>query len=381
MTIAALCSCAVLAAGCGSSGTDRSTAGNTASSGAPGTTAGTGATGAQPGDRSVDVYFTAGEQFQPVERDLPGPAGSPAPALKALLAGPSSQEAKGSDDTRSAIPGGTSLQGLRVTPTGKAVVKVTPRFTAGIPARASRRTVAQQQELDARLGQVVYTVSQYDGVRSAKVISGGVSAPTVTTSDYEKPPGGPPPARKPKGDRQAGARQIQQRLAALTYLPKNAVDGVYGYQTQMAVTAFQAWQGLDRDGVAGPLTKAALAKAHRPKPSSNGPSRRIEVYRDKGVTLLVKGGKVVRAIHTSSGGPGTETPSGTYSVFRKELQSWSVPFSTWLPYASYFNQGIAFHEYPDVAPYPVSHGCVRVPAPEAKRVYRFAKLGTTVVVY
>ena len=68
-------------------------------------------------------------------------------------------------------------------------------------------------------------------------------------------------------------------------------------------------------------------------------------------------------------------------MFRKELKSWSVPFQVWLPYASYFNNGIAFHEYPDVPVYPASHGCVRVPAPEAPGVYRFAKLGTTVIVY
>ena len=58
-----------------------------------------------------------------------------------------------------------------------------------------------------------------------------------------------------------------------------------------------------------------------------------------------------------------------------------MPFQTWLPYASYFNRGIAFHEYPDVPTYPASHGCVRVPAPEAPCVYRFAKLGTAVVVF
>ncbi len=70
------------------------------------------------------------------------------------------------------------------------------------------------------------------------------------------------------------------------------------------------------------------------------------------MTLLVEAGRTKRAIHVSSGAPGTITPSGRYEVFRKELQSWSVPFQTWLPYASYFNNGIAFHEYPDVPTYP-----------------------------
>ena len=82
------------------------------------------------------------------------------------------------------------------------------------------------------------------------------------------------------------------------------------------------------------------------------------------MTLLVEGGRTKRAIHTFSGAPGTITPSGRYEVFRKELQSWSVPFQTWLPYASYFNNGIAFHEYPDVPDLP---GVARMrPRPRAR---------------
>jgi lipoprotein-anchoring transpeptidase ErfK/SrfK len=107
----------------------------------------------------------------------------------------------------------------------------------------------------------------------------------------------------------------------------------------------------------------------------------MEVYRDKGVALLIAHDRVKRAIHVSPGAPGTSTPAGTFEVYRKENPSWSVPFQVWLPYASYFTGGIAFHEYPDVPPYPASHGCVRVPSPEAPGVYRFAKLGTSVIVY
>ena len=70
-----------------------------------------------------------------------------------------------------------------------------------------------------------------------------------------------------------------------------------------------------------------------------------------------------------------------YAVTRKEVRSWSVPFQVWLPYASYFVGGIAFHEYPEVPPYPASHGCVRVPSPDAREVYDFASLNTAVLVY
>jgi peptidoglycan hydrolase-like protein with peptidoglycan-binding domain len=235
--------------------------------------------------------------------------------------------------------------------------------------------------LAARLGQVTYTATQFADVRAARVVAGGtlVNA-AVSRADYAEPTAKPAAISKPKGPKLPGTRQVQTKLAKLAYLPKNAVDGRAGYQTQEAVIAFQAWNGLGRDGVVGPATSAALKTATRPQPQAGGAAKRIEVYRDKGVALLIDGGRLVRAIHVSSGGPATPTPSGTYKVFRKELNSWSVPFSSWLPYASYFNNGIAFHEYADVPAYPASHGCVRVPAPEAKYVYDFAAVGTAVVV-
>ena len=236
-------------------------------------------------------------------------------------------------------------------------------------------------ELNARLGQVTYTLTQFPKVKRTKVVAGGTPVepePTLERTDYAKPKGGPKRLSRPKGERGSSVKALQERLAELRYLPKRAVDGVDGYRTQQAVIAFQSWRGLERDGVVGPATTAALAKASTPSSKADGPARRIEVYRDKGVALLISHDKVKRAIHVSSGGPGNETPSGTYSVFRKELQSWSVPFQTWLPYASYFNNGIAFHEYPDVPTYPASHGCVRVPAPEAPGVYKFAAIDTAV---
>jgi lipoprotein-anchoring transpeptidase ErfK/SrfK len=51
-----------------------------------------------------------------------------------------------------------------------------------------------------------------------------------------------------------------------------------------------------------------------------------------------------------------------------------------MPYAAYFRGGIATHESPDVPSYPASHGCVRLPAGEAERVYRFVEVGTPVAV-
>jgi hypothetical protein len=177
------------------------------------------------------------------------------------------------------------------------------------------------------------------------------------------------------------ARQAQLRLVALRYLPADAVSGRWDYRTSQAVMALQGWQGLTRDGVVGPRTREELQIASAPSPRPAGTGRVIEVYRSTGVTLLVDGSRLVRAVHSSSGKPGFQTPAGTYRVFRKERNSWSHSYSVWLPYASYFNRGIALHASATVPSVPASHGCIRISAPEAAFVYEFAKFGTRVVVY
>lgn len=325
------------------------------------------------GTEQVKVYSTEGEQFDPVEKEVPS-ADAPEAATEALLDVPAD---------RTYIPQGTEVEGVDVKPSGEAVVELSDEFLGDIPADPQRRTRRQTEAVEGRVAQVAYTLTSLKDVDRVEVRSGGIAvAPAKDRADFAEPARTPPPP--PAGGRYgaqvSGTRSLQQRLAELSYLPQSGVDGVLGYQTEQAVMAFQSWEGLDRDGVAGPATKAALATAKRPRTSVKRPKRLIEVRIGKGVVLLVRKGRVVRTIHSSAGSPGNDTPTGRYSVFRKELMSWSVPFSTWLPYASYFNNGIAFHEYPDVPPYPASHGCVRIPAPEAPLVYRFATMGTVVVV-
>jgi len=327
-------------------------------------------------ERPARLYFTAGEQMKPV----PGP-GSPQAAARALLTGPPE---RAEADLETEIPDGTQVESVSVED-GTATVRVTSEFIRGIPARPELQTANQRSQLDARLAQVTYTLTGVEGVERARVLAGGVPVgDTRSREDFAKPGPQAPKSKlgdpQPRGRPSRGVRAVQERLAQLRYLPKGAVDGIDGYRTRQAVVAFQAWEGLERDGIAGPLTKAALTDARRPQPQGDGPGRRLEVYRKRGVTLLIKRDRTKRAIHTSSGAPGYTTPSGRFEVFRKEVNSWSVPYQVWLPWASYFNAGIAFHAYPDVPPHPASHGCVRVPEPEAEHVYDFARIGTPVIV-
>jgi len=59
------------------------------------------------------------------------------------------------------------------------------------------------------------------------------------------------------GSRGSEVTNIQKRLKSWGYY-KDAVDGIYGYQTYKAVRLFQYKNGLKVDGVAGPETLSAL---------------------------------------------------------------------------------------------------------------------------
>lgn len=177
----------------------------------------------------------------------------------------------------------------------------------------------------------------------------------------------------------ASPRATQERLIELGWLPKGATSGTWDAKTTQALMGFQGWVGLTRSGSLDRPTFVRLQAATRP--SARARTAGIEVHIGRQVALLVdKDGVVRRAFHVSTGKTGN-TPRGRYSVYRKERMSWSVPFSSWMPYSLYFTGGFALHEYPDVPGYPASHGCVRMPAHEAPIAYAFAGIGTPVRVY
>ena len=64
----------------------------------------------------------------------------------------------------------------------------------------------------------------------------------------------------------------QQQLIALAILPSTAADSKYGPGTAAGVRRFQESQGLIVDGVAGPVTLAALAAAVAAGPATTPPT-------------------------------------------------------------------------------------------------------------
>jgi lipoprotein-anchoring transpeptidase ErfK/SrfK len=160
------------------------------------------------------------------------------------------------------------------------------------------------------------------------------------------------------GDSGAAVLALQRRLTDLGY-SLGATDGQYGTSTQHAVIAFQKAARLTlRDGVAGPVTLAALDRDSRLRPRSTS-GRVVEVDLALQLLLVAVDGRVQWVMDTSTGSvPGT-TPAGRFTVLRQVDGYDPGPLGV-LYRPKYFVGGVAVHGYPTVPPYPASHGCVRV---------------------
>jgi peptidoglycan hydrolase-like protein with peptidoglycan-binding domain len=182
---------------------------------------------------------------------------------------------------------------------------------------------------------------------------------------------------------------LQQRLHDLGYW-LGQPDGSYGQLTRQAVMAFQKYEGLSRDGVAGPATQERLAGASRPTARGGGG---LEIDLERQVLLVVDGGQVRWALNTStgngeaydspSGGTGVaRTPTGQFTVEREIDGLREAPLGT-LYRPKYFQGGIAIHGSGSIPAHPASHGCARVTNSAMDMLWSSgaAAIGTPVWVY
>ncbi len=79
----------------------------------------------------------------------------------------------------------------------------------------------------------------------------------------------------------------------------------------------------------------------------------------------------------SSGKPSTPTVLGSFRVYRKTPGT----NSHGMVHSSYFIGGYAIHGYVSVPTFPASHGCVRVPIPNARSIFDWLRIGDRVDVY
>jgi L,D-transpeptidase catalytic domain len=171
-------------------------------------------------------------------------------------------------------------------------------------------------------------------------------------------------------------RLVQRGLARLRYaVPRS---GVYDAGTQRAVMAWRKVTGNVRSYSASEaVVRGVLAGRGGFRVRYPGDGRHMEADLSRQVLALIEGRKVRRIYHTSSGTSATPTVLGRYRVYRKSPGT----NAKGMVHSSYFIRGYAIHGYASVPAYPASHGCLRVPIPNALSIYRWLRMGDVVRVY
>jgi peptidoglycan hydrolase-like protein with peptidoglycan-binding domain len=178
------------------------------------------------------------------------------------------------------------------------------------------------------------------------------------------------------GERGVKVLLLQRALFAQHFA--TPVTGYYDDATARAVLAFRKANGMSWDGFAthevyGKLLRNQGAfKLRYPKAGKH-----VEFDWSRQVLVLAKNGKPYRTYHTSSGTASTPTVFGSYRFYLKTPGTNAKGMVD----SSYFIGGYAIHGYADVPAYPASHGCLRVPIPNALQIYNWIDIGDPIFLY
>jgi peptidoglycan hydrolase-like protein with peptidoglycan-binding domain len=172
-------------------------------------------------------------------------------------------------------------------------------------------------------------------------------------------------------------RLLQSELNVLHY--SVPLSGVFDEGTGRALIAYRKMTGMARVSLAGRQVFESLARGagafHVRYP---GDGRHVEGDLTRQVLAEIEPGGHVRALYTmSSGKPSTPTVIGHFNVYSK-TPGYNVEG---MVDSNYFIRGYAIHGYHEVPTYAASHGCLRVPIPNAAAIYSWVQQGTPVDVY
>lgn len=131
------------------------------------------------------------------------------------------------------------------------------------------------------------------------------------------------------------------------------------------------------------LTEPALSHSRYSQRSGGG--RWIEVDTSRQQLVAWNNGRIDRIFTVSTGKRRTPTPSGTYSVqskYRVTSMRGAGYYVPDVPYAMFFSGGYALHGayWHNSFGTRVSHGCVNLGVRQARWLYKWAPVGTKVVV-
>lgn len=173
-----------------------------------------------------------------------------------------------------------------------------------------------------------------------------------------------------------GVRLLQDELARLRYAVP--VSGRFDQATGRAVLAFRKVVGLERvESANAGVFRRLRHGAGRFHVRYRHDGKHVEADLSKQVLAEIEHGKVRRIYTISSGKPSTPTVLGRFHVYSKTPGTNSEGMVD----SNYFIRGYAIHGYAEVPPYAASHGCLRIPIPDAPAVFAWVQVGYPVDVY
>lgn len=198
--------------------------------------------------------------------------------------------------------------------------------------------------------------------------------------------------------------------------PSYAADGASGTSDDGAAATLSAGEQADQgeapdagepaaaqsdaaesSGIVVPDTEATEAEPDPDDllvPEDSGEGRRVVFDEGAQRVWLVKGDGTVKRTYLVSGSIYDNLDPGSYQVYSRSERAWGIDDSGTMKYMVRFTTGseaaIGFHDIPvkdgerlqtrDELGTPLSSGCIRQARPDAKALWEFAPLGTTVVV-
>jgi hypothetical protein len=298
-------------------------------------------------------------QQPPPSQPAPAPAPAPPPAARLTLA---------SDRDGAVLAGRTFRVAGRLTPAapGERVVVRLYRGKRKVATKSVKVAAdgAYRTRLKvARSGSFVIRASHRRSAAVGTAVARGVAVDVL-------------PRRVGAGARGRAVRLLQRHLARRGYLVGRR--GLFDAKTARGVLAFRKVTGMRRTSAADRSVMARLARGgghFRARYPSHG--KHIEADLSRQVIVLLRGRRVERIYHTSSGSPATPTVRGKFRFYLAQpgLNGSGMFWS------KYFVGEYAIHGYKSVPVYPASHGCLRVPMSDAKSIYDWIDMGDRMDVY
>jgi L,D-transpeptidase catalytic domain len=243
--------------------------------------------------------------------------------------------------------------------------------------RNGRRVHQQEEALrPIRNGRAGEFLTPFRSHRAGRVVVRAVHKATPELARLRARPARVKVLRPVVGTGGVLVRLLQKGLARLSYVVPRT--GRYDSGTMRAVMAWRKVTGQARlytasEGVLrGVLAGRGGFRVRHPRDG-----RHVEADLSRQVMALIEGRRVRRIYHVSSGAPVTPTVLGRYRVYRKSPGT----NASGMVHSSYFIGGYAIHGYASVPAFPASHGCLRVPIPDAWSIYRWVRMGDVVRVY